>query len=131
MRPAARAAWGEIQPAPEIRSTRVDGDSRRIASLSSAPGRLAEEQVHERHVRLVAAGQVERLLHVRGRQAALHPRLLGEQQPEAPVHHVVVVHHQHAQVALGAQLPSSFTCATRRTRQCPGGSGPNSTTPPD
>ena len=35
--PAARAACGEIQPAPEISSTRVPGDSRLIASHSSAP----------------------------------------------------------------------------------------------
>jgi hypothetical protein len=35
--PAAFAACGEIQPAPEISSTRVFGDSRRIASHSSAP----------------------------------------------------------------------------------------------
>src|SRR5919109_2111244 len=33
--PAALAACGEIQPAPEIRSTRVRGDARRIASDSS------------------------------------------------------------------------------------------------
>ena len=35
--PAALAACGEIQPAPEISSTRVVDDSRRIASHSSAP----------------------------------------------------------------------------------------------
>ncbi len=37
--PAAFAAWGEIQPAPEISSTRVEGDSRRSDSHSSAPER--------------------------------------------------------------------------------------------
>ena len=36
------------------------------------------------------------------------------------MHHVVVVHHEHAQVALGAHPSSSFTCTTRRTRQWPG-----------
>ena len=35
--PAAFAAWGEIQPAPEISRMRVRGDSRLIASHSSAP----------------------------------------------------------------------------------------------
>ena len=35
--PAARAAWGEIQPAPEISSTRVEGNSVVIEVHSSAP----------------------------------------------------------------------------------------------
>ena len=63
---------------------------------------LAEEEVHERHVRLVAARHLERLLDVRRGQAALHPGLLGQEQAEAPVDDVVVVHHEHAQVAVGA-----------------------------
>ena len=61
-RPPARAAWGEIQPAPEIRSTRVRRRlaPQRLAQLGA--GLLAEEEVHQRHVRLVAARQRQRLL---------------------------------------------------------------------
>ena len=56
--PAALAAWGEIQPAPEISSTRVRGRlaADRLAQLGA--GLLAEEQVHQRHVGLVAACQL-------------------------------------------------------------------------
>ena len=77
---------------------------------------LAEEEVHERDVRLVAARHLERLLHVRRGQAALDPRLLGQQQAEAPVDDVVVVHHQHAQVALGAHSADHPPAARRAAR---------------
>src|SRR5215207_2926649 len=94
---------------------------------------LAEEQVDERHVGLVAPGQLERLLHARRGQAAPDPRLLGEQEAKAPVHDVVVVHHEHPQVALGAHSAGSSSIGTTsRTRQSERSrpSGPNSTRAP-
>ena len=61
---------------------------------------LADEQVHERDVRVVAARERERLLRVAGAQRALHPRLLAEHHPQAPVHDLVVVDDEHAQLAV-------------------------------
>src|SRR3954469_3285975 len=60
---------------------------------------LADEQVDERDVRVVALGEGERLGGVAGRQAALHPGLLAEHEPQAPVDHLVVVHDEHPQPA--------------------------------
>jgi len=42
--PAARAAAGDIRPAPEIRSTRVEGDALRIESHTSAPDSAARNR---------------------------------------------------------------------------------------
>ena len=42
--PAARAAAGDIRPAPEIRMTRVDGDAFRIDSHTSAPDSPARKR---------------------------------------------------------------------------------------
>ena len=60
-------------------------------------GLLADEQVHERDVRLVALGHRQRLLGVARAQAALDPGLLAEHQPQPPVHDLVVVDDEHAQ----------------------------------
>ena len=121
-------ALGEIQPAPEISSTRVRGDSRRSDSHSSAPD-YAEEEVHQRHVRLVAAPQIARLVAVVRGQAALYPVLLGEERPKTPVDDVVVVDHEHPQ-ASAAHRPACPVGTTRRTRHSPSPASPNSTTPP-
>src|SRR3954454_15467205 len=69
----------------------------------------------------------DRLLHRACAQAACDPRLLAEKQPEAPVHHVVVVDDQHAELAAGAvQLrislhraapPTAPAICRRRARQ--------------
>ena len=96
---------------------------------------LADEQVDERDVRLVAAGQRQRLLAVARAQAALDPGLLAEHQPEAPVHDLVVVDDQHAQPAVAGAgrdpagvdvrhahaappvAPARFPARARRTRR--------------
>ena len=52
--PAARAAAGDIRPAPEISSTRVDGEASRIASQTLGARLAGQEQVDERDMRLVA-----------------------------------------------------------------------------
>ena len=121
-RPAPRA--GEISPAPENSSTRVAGcgGAQPLAHLGA--GLLADEQVDERDVRPVATGELERLRARVGAHAALHPRLLGEHQPKAPVHDVVVVDDEHAQ-PLGRsarpQPPAASSASgigtTRRTCQ--------------
>jgi hypothetical protein len=73
-------------------------------------------------MRLVAARQLARLLAVAGGQAALDPGLLGEQQPEAPMHDLVVVDDQDAQAAPVHRVvvhasASSAIGTTSRTRQ--------------
>ena len=95
--PAARAALGEIRPAPEISSTLVVGHEEAQALADLRAGLLADEQVDERDVRVVAARERDRLLAVARAQAALDPRLLAEHQPEAPVDDLVVVDDEHAQ----------------------------------
>ena len=95
--PAARAAVGEMRPAPEISST-LRGRRRRAQPLADLRARLlADEQVDERDVRLVALRQRERLVAVARAEAALHPRLLAEHEPQAPVDDLVVVDDEHAQ----------------------------------
>ena len=98
-RPRRARRSGEIRPAPEISSTLVCGeiDAQPLADLGARL--LADEQVDERDVRLVALRERQRLLAVARAQAALDPRLLAEHQPEAPVHDLVVVDDEHAQRA--------------------------------
>jgi len=68
-----------------------------LADLRAGLG--ADEEVHECHVRVVTARQREGLgLRARA-QAALHPPLLAEHDPEAPVHDVMVVDDEHVQRA--------------------------------
>ena len=67
---------------------------------ASAPDSRAEEEVDERDVGRVAAGELERLVGRAGREEALDPRLLAEHQPEAPVDDVVVVDDEDAQLAV-------------------------------
>ena len=98
--PAALAALGLIRPAPEISSTFTRGFWASSCAQISAPDSWPDEQVDERDVRVVAARQRERLLRVAGGKAALDPRLLAEHQPQAPVHDLVVVDDQHAQLAV-------------------------------
>src|SRR4030088_2877959 len=118
------------------------GPGRALAQLLAdvSPGLLADEQVDQSEVGLVAPRERVRLGSIARAQAALHPRLVGEHQTKAPVHHVVVVHHQHAQAppVLLIQLllrrrerhqPSAHG-TTRRTCQALGPRGPNSSTPP-
>ena len=100
--PAARAALGEMRPAPEISSTLVLGCEEAQALADLRAGLLADEQVDERDVRVVAAGERDRLLAVARAQAALDPRLLAEHQPEAPVDDLVVVDDEHAQALVRA-----------------------------
>ena len=61
------------------------------------PRLAGQEQVDERHVGLVGAGQSQRLGARPGLEEALDPGLLAEQDAKTPVDDVVVVHHQHAQ----------------------------------
>jgi hypothetical protein len=96
--PAALAASGEIQPAPEISRTRVFGEAS-LAELRA--GSLAEDAVDQRDVGPTASGELDRLLRRRGHHAVAHPRLAPQQQPEAPLHDGVIVHHEHAEL-LGA-----------------------------
>ena len=98
--PAARAAAGDIRPAPEISSTRVDGDALRIDSHTSAPDSPARNRSTSATCGSKVRVKLERLGAGPRREAALDPRLLAEQHPEAPVHDVVVVDHEHAQLAI-------------------------------
>ena len=98
--PAARAAAGDIRPAPEISSTRVDGDALRIESHTSAPDSPARNRSTRATSGRSVGSSAQRLGAGARRQAALHPWLLAQQHPEAPVHDVVVVHHQHPQLAV-------------------------------
>src|SRR5829696_3128802 len=101
---------------------------------------LADEEVHERDVRLVALGHGQRLVGVARAQAALDPRMLAEHQPQPPVHHLVVVDDEHPQAALarspdrrqarGVDVRGAHTGTAMRTRQVPGSRSPNSTIPP-
>ena len=121
--PAACAAWGEIQPAPEISSTRVDGrlapQRRRTARRPSA--RRGTGPPAPRGARSGASARAPP--RVAGGQAALDPRLLGQQQAEAPVHDVVVVHHQHPQ----ARRARSWLRHQQPHPPLPPSPGPNST----
>ena len=100
--PAARAALGEIRPAPEISSTFTVGHEEAQALADLRARLLPDEQVDERDVRLVAVRERDRLLAVARAQAALDPRLLAEHQAEAPVHDLVVVDDEHAQALVAA-----------------------------
>ena len=107
--PAALAALGLMRPAPEISRTLRRGREREQLLADLGAGLLADEQVHERDVRVVAARERERLLRVAGAQRALHPRLLAEHHPQAPVHDLVVVDDQHAQLAVARAARRSAT----------------------
>ena len=100
-------------------------------------GLLADEQVHERDVRVIAAGERECLLRVAGAQRPLYPRLLAQHHPQAPVHDLVVVDDEHAQLAVARAAgdprrievrsgqaappiaPARCRARVRRTRRCP------------
>jgi len=58
-----------------------------------------QEEVHERNVGTEVAQDLQRLATGARRQAACHPGLLAEQDAKAPVHDVMVVDHEHAQLA--------------------------------
>ena len=73
------------------------GEAWRIAVLRLGPRLVGQEQVDQRHVGLVRPGERQRLGARAGLEEALDPRLLPEQHAKAPVHDVVVVHHQHPQ----------------------------------
>src|SRR5215207_1216072 len=135
----ARGARGD---APRARDHQDVGRWHDLAQALAdrRPRLLADEQVHERDVRLVALGHRERLLRVARAQAALHPRLLAEHQPQSPVHHLVVVDDQHAQAPVArpadrrqagrVDVGRAHTGTAIRTRQRPGPRSPNSTMPP-
>ncbi len=63
-------------------------------------GLRAQEEVDERDVRRVAPGVLDGLVARARRQEALHPRLLAQHQPEAPVDDVVVVDDEDPQLAV-------------------------------
>jgi hypothetical protein len=59
-------------------------------------GLQSQEQVDERHMRLVAPAHGDRLRACTRAETAIHPRHLAEHQPKAPVHDIVVVDHEHS-----------------------------------
>ena len=76
--PHARAASAEIRPGAGDQQ-HLDPAPREVQLLADlGPGLLADEQVDERDVGLVAAGERDRLLAGARRQAALDPRQLGQ-----------------------------------------------------
>ena len=89
-------------------------------------------------MRVVAARERERLLRVARAQAALDPRLLAEHQPQAPVHDLVVVDDEHAQLAVAraggdparVEVRSGQAAPPAARASCPGSRSPNSTIPP-
>ena len=84
---------------------------------------VADEEVDERDVRLVAPGAVLGLVAGRRRHAALDPVLLDEDEAHAPVDDVVVVDDQHAESARrdGGAHDGLGSGRTRRTCQRSGG----------
>ena len=64
------------------------------------PRLLADEQIDQRDIGLVALGQRVGLRARARAEAALDPRLVAEHQPEAPMHDVVIVDDQHAQLGV-------------------------------
>ena len=89
------------RPAPLISSTFVVGERSRSCWQISGPGLLADEEVDERDVGLVARGELVGLGAGAGAQRALDPRLVAEHRAKAPVDDVVVVDDQDAQLGLG------------------------------
>ena len=120
--PAARAALADSRPAPEYNNARVDGEAARIMPDDLGPGLLADEQVDQRDVRRVAAGELDGLLARRRRDAALDPVEPAEHQAQPPVDDLVVVDDEDAEVAFGHAV--SGRGRTRRTCQCSGPVGP-------
>ena len=123
---------------PEMSSTRVAGEAggssrtRRRRTRRPGTGRRARRRAAE------LGSSSQRLGAGPRRQAALHPRLLAEQHPEAPVHDVVVVDDQHPQLALGDRRSRRWGAAAAAADAgrpaAPasrlGSGAPNSTTPP-
>ena len=112
---AGRAGGVRVDPAragdqQHVRVRRLRAQA--LADLRA--GLLADEQVDQRDVRLVAREQRHRLVAVARAEAALDPRLLAEHQPQAPVHDLVVVDDEHAQLALARARrdPAGFTSGT-------------------
>ena len=100
--PAARAALGEIRPAPEIISTLVCGEIERSRSQISAPDSWPTNRSTSATCGSYRRVRRDRLVRVARAHAPLDPRLLAEHQPEPPVHDLMVVDDQHAQAPLAA-----------------------------
>ena len=120
--PAARAAFGrDPAGAGDQQHVRSAARSRAAARRSPRPtpgrrtGRRARRAARSACVSASASSRVARA------QAALDPRLLAEHQPQAPVHDLVVVDDEHAQLALArcrAAIRAGLTSgAVKRHRQ--------------
>ena len=96
---------------------RLELDPQALADLGARL--LADEQVHERDVRLVAAAERHRLLAVARAQAALDPRLLAEHEAQAPVDDLVVVDDEHAQAPLAGPDRDATRVEVRNAQAAP------------
>src|SRR4051794_6600484 len=126
----ARPTRGLVGDLPGSRDQQNAGFRRGLAHLPADvdAGLVAGEQVHERHVGTVPAGEGDRGITGSRAQAAVDPRLLAQQEAKPPVHDVVVVDHEDAE-RLAHPSPSSSGTASR-TSHCPASRAPASPRPP-